>query len=454
MAPRILARPEHTVSRKGIDPDALTVLYRLKRHGFLAYLVGGGVRDLLLGRQPKDFDVGTNAHPQAVKRLFRNCFVVGRRFRLCHVRFGRNVIEVSTFRRQAPSDDGDTLIRRDNTFGTPEEDAFRRDFTVNALFYDIASFSVIDYVDGLRDLDERLIRTIGDPGVRFQEDPVRMLRAVSLAARLGFSIDPDTLEAIRALRGEIVKSAPPRILEELYKVLRHGAARRSFEMLHELGLLTYLLPVADAAITEDGAALLESLERLDEYRAQGLASPTELTNPLLLGTVFVPLGVPLRTLPVRLQPWVEEGVPEPPADDVASELETLGEEDAEPASRSHPPADLPIPLPLARRDLDRLRLILTAQRRLHQVQRSLSAKHLLASRGYFEDAVRWMEIHGGREGRELAIHWRSLEAASEARSDEGAPPQTPPPEPAAPHRPRRRRRRPRRSRGPTRQAPS
>src|SRR5439155_974585 len=163
MSPRILPRPAHTVSRKDIDPDALKVLYRLKNHGFVAYLVGGGVRDLLLGRRPKDFDIGTSAHPQQVKRLFRNCFIIGRRFRLCHVRFGRKVVEVSTFRRQAEADEGDTLIRRDNTFGTPEEDAFRRDFTVNALFYDIATFSVIDYVGGLEDLDRRTIRTSGDP---------------------------------------------------------------------------------------------------------------------------------------------------------------------------------------------------------------------------------------------------------------------------------------------------
>src|SRR5688572_21814076 len=163
MSPRILPRPDHTLSRKDIDPDALKVLYRLKNHGFVAYLVGGGVRDLLLGRRPKDFDIGTSAHPQQIKKLFRNCFVIGRRFRLCHVRFGKKVVEVSTFRKQAEAPEGESLIRRDNTFGTPEEDAFRRDFTVNALFYDIATFSVIDYVDGLSDLDARVIRTIGDP---------------------------------------------------------------------------------------------------------------------------------------------------------------------------------------------------------------------------------------------------------------------------------------------------
>ena len=174
-APRILSRPEHIISRKDIDPDALKVLYRLKNHGFVAYLVGGGVRDLLLGRRPKDFDISTSAHPQQVRKLFRNSFIVGRRFRLVHVRFGRNVVETATFRKASEPEAGDTLIRRDNTFGTPEEDAFRRDFTVNALFYDIGTFSIIDWVGGIEDLRARTLRCIGDPDVRFIEDPVRML---------------------------------------------------------------------------------------------------------------------------------------------------------------------------------------------------------------------------------------------------------------------------------------
>jgi hypothetical protein len=209
VAPRILSRPEHNLSRKNIDPDALKVLYRLKNNGFVAYLVGGGVRDLLLERQPKDFDIGTSAHPQQVRKLFRNCFIVGRRFRLAHVRFGRKVVEVSTFRRAAEPEEGDTLIRRDNTFGTPEEDAFRRDFTVNALFYDIATFSVIDWVRGIEDLIDRVIRTIGDPGVRFREDPVRMLRAVALAARLGFTIDPTPRRRCGPCAARSCAAAPP-----------------------------------------------------------------------------------------------------------------------------------------------------------------------------------------------------------------------------------------------------
>src|SRR5438876_3698853 len=316
--PRIVPRAEHPISRRDIDPDALKVLYRLRQYDHVAYLVGGSVRDLLLGRRPKDFDIGTSAHPYQVKRLFRNCWIIGRRFRLAHVRFGPKVIEVATFRRQvepgeeivaegvpAPAHHGEpgaaaggatdgALIHRDNTFGTPEEDAFRRDFTVNALFYDIATFSVIDYVGGLEDLSDRLIRTIGDPAVRLREDPVRMLRAVALAARLGFTIDRDTLEAIRFLRGRIVKSSPARILDELYKILRQGASRQTFQLLHDAGLLAYLLPEADQAIAEQGERLLGSLARLDDYRNAGLAAPEELTNSLLMGTLLVPLGVPLR----------------------------------------------------------------------------------------------------------------------------------------------------------------
>ena len=239
--PTIVPRSSHAISRRDIDPGALKVLYRLHEHHYVAYLVGGSVRDLLLNRRPKDFDIGTSAHPHQVKKLFRNCWIIGRRFRLAHVKFGTQTIEVATFRRQVDSTDltaeaeiaealeagpeqsptepddqaatptmsGPTprkrrrstgaparaterpsrLIQRDNTYGTPEEDAFRRDFTVNALFYDIGTFSIIDYVGGLSDLDARLIRCIGDPEVRFLEDPVRMLRAVVLSARLEFTID-------------------------------------------------------------------------------------------------------------------------------------------------------------------------------------------------------------------------------------------------------------------------
>jgi poly(A) polymerase len=441
MPPRILSRPEHVVSRKDIDPDALKVLYRLKNHGYLGYLVGGGVRDLLVGRKPKDFDIGTSAHPQQVKKLFRNCFIVGRRFRLCHVRFGRKVIEVSTFRRLAEAEEGDTLIRRDNTFGTPEEDAFRRDFTVNALFYDIATFAVIDYVEGLEDLGRRLIRTIGDPSVRFREDPVRMLRAVAIAARLGFTIERDTLEAIRALRGDIVKSSPARLLDEIYKILRQGASRKTFEMLHQVGLLAYLLPEAADALGDEqgGERLLGSLGRLDDYRNAGLAGPDDLTSPLLMGTLLVPLGLPLRRA-VAAAPRPDPGDPREEPLDVVGEMAALGGDFDEPAPPPHA-APVLVPLPFARRDADRLRLILAAQSRLREVHTSPRVKHLLAGRGYLEEALRWLEIHGGVQGQELAADWRALQL------DETMGPAPEPAEPAdgaslaEARRPRRRRRR-------------
>jgi poly(A) polymerase len=444
IAPRILSRAEHNVSRKNIDEDALKVLYRLKNHGYVAYLVGGGVRDLLLERRPKDFDIGTSAHPQQVKKLFRNCFIVGRRFRLCHVRFGRKVVEVSTFRKQAPAEEGDSLIRRDNTFGSPEEDAFRRDFTVNAIFYDIATFSVIDWVGGIRDLEKRVIRTIGDPSVRLREDPVRMLRAAALAARLDFTIDPDSVEAIRASRGDIVRCSPARVLEEFYKILRQGAALQTFRLLHDLGLLAYLFPAADKALVEDNHDFLASLARIDEYRARGLAAPEALTNPVLMGTLLVPLGIPLRRLPVapRRGPRPEEASDTEPALDVAAELAVLGESEEVAENEAPPDPNAPLVMPFARRDLDRLRLILVAQRRLRDAHLSPGLKHTLASRGYLDDALLWLDIHGGPEGRELAVHWRGLEAVAPPPAPPGAGDDSPLAPAADPRRrPRRRRRR-------------
>jgi poly(A) polymerase len=438
VAPRILSRPEHIISRKNIDPEALKVLYRLKNHGFLAYLVGGGVRDLLLGRRPKDFDISTSAHPQQVRKLFRNSFIVGRRFRLVHVRFGRKVVEVATFRRASEPEAGDTLIRRDNTFGTPEEDAFRRDFTVNALFYDIANFSVIDWVGGLGDVEARVIRTIGDPGVRFREDPVRMLRAVALAARLDFHVDPDTAEAIRFLRGEIVRSSFARILEEFYKILRQGQSRRTFEMLHEYGLLAYLLPEAHRAITDGGRALFDSLDRLDEYRNAGPADPDTLTNSLLAGSVLVPLEVPLKRVAAPNPSWRRRGGEAAPAEDLATEIAALGGEEEGPPEAPSPPPE--IVLPFARRDLERLRLMILAQRRLREAE-SPSARQALAAKTYFAEALRWLEIHGGPDGPDLVARWRRVGRKVDSSARKPARPTTEGEKKAAPRKRRRRRRR-------------
>jgi len=253
-APRVLSRSEHPISRKAIHPDALKVLYRLSNAGFKAYLVGGSVRDLMLGRAPKDFDVATDARPQEVRRLFRNSRIIGRRFRLVHVLFRGHVVEVSTFRREpSPEEqdvdgDDDLLITSDNTFGTPEEDAYRRDFTVNALCYDIADFSVLDWVGGVDDLERKTIRAIGDPRIRFQEDPVRMMRACELAGRLGFVLQSETQQALHEMRREIERGAPARLAEELVSLLRCGSAGEALQWMLDLGLLESLLPEAYAMV--------------------------------------------------------------------------------------------------------------------------------------------------------------------------------------------------------------
>jgi poly(A) polymerase len=244
LEPRIIVRSEHPISRRDIDPNVLKVLYRLGAAGHVAYLVGGSVRDLMLGRRPKDFDVATSAHPQQVRELFRNSRLIGRRFRLVHVFFGSQNIEVATFRRQSEdvSAEGDPLIRADNTFGTPEEDAFRRDFTVNSLFYDPQTFNVIDYAGGADDLHARRIRTIGAPELRMREDPVRMMRAVRFAAKLGFEIEPATRAAIELHRADLAKASVPRLVEETYRTLGQPACARAAALMDEIGLLEALIP--------------------------------------------------------------------------------------------------------------------------------------------------------------------------------------------------------------------
>jgi poly(A) polymerase len=426
--PVVVPRAEHAISRKQIDPDALKVLYRLHQNNFAAYLVGGSVRDLLLGRRPKDFDIGTDAHPYQVKRLFKNCWIIGRRFRLAHVRFGPKTIEVATFRRQLTAAElavpeephegiplehaghHDRMLHRDNTFGTPEEDAFRRDFTVNALFYDIADFSIIDFTGGLRDLDERVIRCIGDPTERFQEDPVRMIRAVSMASRLDFTIDPPIDAAIAAHRGELARSAPARLVEEIYKLLRAGSAEKAFRMLADRRLLE---PIAPGLQKRASEGLWRSLAAVDTYRRQFDETPETLTNAVLLGTLLVPVGYDFRPPPVVFS---DDGRP-----------------------KKEPALSLGL-LPLARRDVERLRHILSLQRRLLDLHLSPRARRALMHRGPFREALTWLEIYG--HAPEALEHWRGfIEAAKTFEGEEGADAQRP--------RRRRRRRRRRPYRAPT-----
>ncbi|MEM7164870.1 MAG: polynucleotide adenylyltransferase PcnB [Planctomycetota bacterium] len=298
MEPRIVPRSEHNVSRQDIDPDALRILYRLNKNGHCGYLVGGGVRDLMLGRQPKDFDIATDARPRRVKRLFRNCRIIGRRFRLAHLHYpGEKIIEVATFRSTSASDgivrDGE-LIQRDNVYGTAEEDALRRDLTINGLFYNIDDFSVIDYVGGVDDLRAGLVRTIGDPVASFREDPVRMTRTLRHAARLGFDLEPATRRALHTEREEIHKANAARLIEEIYKDLSSGCAARFFADLHDHDFLKILVPDLVKTFRRRGgrsgkALFLECLDRIDENRAAG----REVTHAQGLAALFAPLILPI-----------------------------------------------------------------------------------------------------------------------------------------------------------------
>ncbi|MDD2736378.1 MAG: polynucleotide adenylyltransferase PcnB [Desulfuromonadaceae bacterium] len=322
-----ITRQEHGISRTLMSPNALRVLYRLKDNGFVAYLVGGCVRDLLLGREPKDFDVVTNATPGEVKRMFSNCRLIGRRFRLAHIHFKVELIEVATFRSQAADEpepgavetrrgeqrqrrpqilkDDEGMILRDNVFGTPEEDALRRDFTVNALAYDIADFSIIDFAGGLADLDAGIIRTIGDPNVRFQEDPVRMLRAVRFAALLGFSMAEETRNALVTAAGTIVRASPPRLYEEMLKILLSGEGAKCCDLLHQTGLFTALFPFFSAWLNAESGGFPhtrfgEMLTCVDSRIQQGDTISPQLLLALLFGEY---LDEKAENFRARGMPW-------------------------------------------------------------------------------------------------------------------------------------------------------
>jgi poly(A) polymerase len=286
----IVDRGSHSISRRRIPENVLKVLYRLHRSGYRAYLCGGSVRDLLMERTPKDFDIATDAHPMEIRRLFRNSRIIGRRFRLAHIIFQDMIVEVSTFRREPersalPEENQDLLITDDNTFGSPLQDARRRDFTINALFYNIADFSVIDYVGGLDDLSSGRVRVIGDPDIRFREDPVRMLRAVEFASRLDFQIEEGTYAAIVRHKNEILKASAPRVSEEILELLRRGWARDAFRLLVDIGLLEPLIPEVYRAISNDRTPYFwKMLEVLDRTVAAG----RKISDAVLLSVLLLP----------------------------------------------------------------------------------------------------------------------------------------------------------------------
>ncbi len=288
----VVDRSAHPISRRSIPENVLKVLYRLHRSGYRAYLCGGSVRDLLMGRTPKDFDVVTDAHPGDVRRLFRNSRIIGRRFRLVHIIFQDQVVEVATFRREpervtqvSEDEEEDILITDDNTFGSPLQDARRRDFTINALFYNISDFSVIDYVGGLEDLRGGRVRVIGDPDLRFREDPVRMMRAIEFASRLGFEIEAETYGGILRHRIEILKASAPRVSEEILELLRRGWSRGAIRLMVDTELLEPLLPEIFAAIRGERAQYFwKMLEVLDRTVQAGRKIP----DAVLLSVLMLP----------------------------------------------------------------------------------------------------------------------------------------------------------------------
>lgn len=419
--PRIVPRSDHPLSRRDINTNALKVLYRLHNAGYLAYMVGGSVRDLMLGRSPKDFDVGTDAKPNEIRRLFSNSRIIGRRFRLVHVYFhDGSTVEVSTFRRNPDPEEqrsapGELLITSDNTYGSPREDAFRRDFTINALFYNVADYSVIDWSGGIDDLDRKLIRAIGDPGVRFQEDPVRMLRACEFAGRLGFGIEQKTQEAIQDHRKELDKASPARVTEEIAQLLRCGRAGAAMQWMLELGLLEVILPEAYAMLTAGRRGMGEFgqiLPVIDRMVAEG----RQLSDSALLASVLLP-KVMLRRDDV-------EALNQRPMS--RSAIEVMVEEEISSFLSRFTVSNL--------KSQQITQALIGFQRMLEPVDK-LSERVRLARRSWFNDALILFEIlvEATGEGQEALAEWQ---AAARRR-----PPLKAPEDSEARPRPRRRRRR-------------
>ncbi len=405
-----------------IDPDAAKIVERLRRNDHAAFVVGGCVRDLLLGLKPKDFDIATSATPPELRRLFRNCRIIGRRFRLAHIFFGNKIIETATFRanpREGEDDNGsadaspdtennDLLIRRDNVFGTAEEDARRRDFTINGLFYDIETGQVIDHVNGMVDLEARLVRTIGDPDIRFREDPIRILRAVKFAARCSLTIEPETYRRMIEHSGEIAKCAQARVSEEFFRLLRSGAAKRSMELLIETALLGLMVPELSAALTTAPETDDEDVKRrkarfwaylaaLDQSTTKRGTPPS---NALVLATLLLP---PLRD---ALHPDTNS-------------IRDIGQ------TVTQAIAPLLERLKASRRDGELARQILLATRYIFPSSNANRKRPRLAGREFLDDALRLHEIVSEADAQDAELMGRPLLAEGDAQvaatDDENAP---------------------------------
>ena len=402
-----------------VDTDALKVVRRLLGAGHEAYLVGGCVRDIYLGKQPKDFDVATSATPESIRRLFRNSRIIGRRFKLAHVFFGPKIIETSTFRSAPREAEGeDLLIRADNEWGSVEDDAMRRDFTVNGLFFDVEGRNVVDFVDGMRDLDEGLIRTIGTPEVRFREDPVRMIRAVKFAARLDFDFERETWKAMLSVADDIAKCSRARLLEEVYKLLRGGSARRSFELLVETKLFEGILPsyvkLYAPSMSEARTALHDAMIEAEDDLPPG-EDPTaarllwryldalDMTiqgtghvpvNGVLLSVLFAPLLVADEDLQSRQQ------------------LDRRIDELMSPVGSA---------LGIARRDREMARQILMATRRM--LSSSGRRRSNLTDRDYFHDALTFLgiSVQATGDGKNELGRWTRMATALKDAPSEAPP---------------------------------
>lgn len=370
--------PTRGIPPAKIDADALKVIHRLKRFGHTAYLVGGCVRDLLLRQVPKDFDVATSARPSEIRKLFRNCRLIGRRFRLAHILFRGKIIETATFRASAGelADEDDLLIRSDNVFGDEQQDALRRDFTINGLFYDPVSRTLVDYVGGLEDLAGRRLKYIGNPDIRTREDPVRILRALKFAGRLGFEIEPATMRAIVRYRGHLEKCAAPRLLEEIFRMLRSGGAAACFRLMWETGVLKIMMPEVARYLSrspergeerEPGSGLWAYLSAIDKSERE------LLSNAVLLAAVLL----------------------HPVADAAGYGEVTYG---IKPVSGAHGEIArqmlqaMVVRLRLPKRQAERVQQLVVIQRRLLRMNHSRTPPRTLTRRASFPEALDLFEI--------------------------------------------------------------
>ena len=408
---------------RAIDPDALKVVRRLLNAGHEAYLVGGCVRDLYLGLRPKDFDVATSATPEDIRRLFRNSRIIGRRFKLAHVFFGTKIIETSTFRTAPQATDGeDLLITHDNEWGSVEDDARRRDFTVNGLFFDVEIEKIVDFVDGIDDLESRLIRTIGNPVLRFREDPVRMIRAVKFAARLDFDIEQETWEALLEVAPDVAKCSQARVLEEIYKLLRGGGARRSFALMVDTGLLEALMPQYVRLYGEDVESGIEALRSAmddadDAREAEGeeiLDDDSPLRSSVSPARLLWRYLAALDDYTSATRQVAVNGVLQAVlfAPLLSGDLSSAGraELDRRIDELMHP---VGVALGIARRDRDLARQILMAHRRMVEPPHRKKRRPSLASRHYFHDALIFLgiSVSATGDGTGELSRWKRLAAA-------------------------------------------